>query len=723
MKHFFVSRLSSIVVLALILLGNPSRAQEDLSFFQQLETNYPGLERTKRAIQDHEQKSAEKAFLDYFRGRENLYVKATAKDVENIKQKFPKEVQRTLETAEQVSDRLFIFRYPWDMEKTNIPYQFEGEINWQANPFGDPEWTFMLNRHRYWQALGKAYLLTGKEKYAKTFVKQVTHWIDKNPISEKTKRTSWRRIEAGIRPENWIKSFEYFKNSSVITTAFLKKFLNALAEHAEYLNENFSKFSQTSNWGVLEFQGLYHIALFMPEFKKAHLWKKDAIQNLAVTAQNQVRDDGAQWEQSPMYHNEVFHSFLNVMLLAQRKAVELPKQFTEKTKAMAYANLQWRKPNYHQPLLGDSDDTDLRDILTTAGFVFMDPVIKSGAFTEADYENEFLFDPQSKEAYKNLKKQLPDFRSVFQPDVGDLYSRSSWKQDAFYSRFHLEKLGGGHAHDDLLHFSLFAFGRDYLVDPGRFTYVNNKWRKYFKGSRSHNTLAVDEKPNSIYSTSWGNSFDAKSEGVFSTTTKDFDYAEAINTAYQRLDDPVTVQRRMLYLKPDVWLLVDSFKAKGEHTYSQFFNFSNQKIKIDNHALLTTYPSKNLKITPINPGEMKLENAWMSPEYNLKEKTTKAEISIKKKGFAAFLTLLYFPKNTAVQYKKVPVYNRNDQLLSSKEVEAVKLILNDKEYILVVAHQSVPKRTAFFYIEGQAVLGEVVLIEVKNGDKKVTVIKP
>ncbi len=97
------------------------------------------------------------------------------------------------------------------MEKTNIPYKFPGETDWDAEPFGDEEWTFMLNRHRYWIDLGKAYFLTGKEKYARTFVQQVTHWIDNNPLEDAKKQTSWRRIEAGIRAENWIKTFELLK--------------------------------------------------------------------------------------------------------------------------------------------------------------------------------------------------------------------------------------------------------------------------------------------------------------------------------------------------------------------------------------------------------------------------------------------------------------------------------------------------------------------------------
>ncbi|WP_251741966.1 alginate lyase family protein [Gramella sp. AN32] len=697
--------------------------QEETSILRNIHSNYPGLEKVQRALDEKDQKSAKTAFLNYFQQKENLYIKVSAEDTQKLKKEFLQDAERSLATADEISNRYFLFRYPWDMEKTNIPFQFKKEIDWEANPFGDPEWTFMLNRHRYWQDLGKAYLLTGKEKYAKTFIKQVTHWITNNPISEKTKQSSWRRIEAGIRTENWIKSYEYFKGSKHITPEFLQMFLNSLAQHAEYLNEDFSKFSQTSNWGVLEFQGLFQIALFIPEFKQAETWRKNAIKNLARTAKYQILEDGTQWEQSPMYHNEVFHSFLNVVLLSQRKAIELPKIITKKTRAMAFANIAWQKPNYHQPLLGDSDDTDLRDLLTTAGIVFMNPTIKSRAFPEADYENEFLFDKQIKTASKNLEGQVPDFLSVFHENSGDLYSRSSWEEDAFYSSLHLKRLGGGHAHDDLLHFSLFAFGRDYLIDPGRFTYLDNKWRQYFKDSRSHNTLAVDGKPNSMYATAWSNVFDAKEEGVFTRTEKDFDYAEAINTAYMRLEDPVIIQRRMLYLKPDVWLLVDSFEAGKNHTYSQFFNFPNKKVIVGNNSVTTSYEEKNLVIQSLKPVNISLQDAWFSSEYNLKKESLKAEFSIEKEGFGSFISLLYFPERSIVSFKKIPVYNRQDKLLLDEEAEALKLSFPDKEYTLLVAHDASDELTHFFYVEGEALLGKVVLVEINDNTRKVIVLKP
>ena len=703
------------------IIGISTLAQNN-AIFEKLDFNKPQLEIVKKLHVSGNEQQALKALLELYQKKENLYLKVSETDAKYINSTYPKEVTKTLKTANDVLNQYFLFRDDWDMEKTNIPYQFKNEIDWKAMPNGDEEWCYMLNRHKYWIDLGKAYLLTGNEKYAKGFVKQVTHWIANNPLDDSLKNYSWRRIEAGIRCENWIKSFEYVKKSKSITPAFLSKFLESLYQQGVYINSAFSGFSQTSNWGVLEYQGLFNLSLFLDDFKIAPQWQTDAIDKLTTCINLQILEDGTQWEQSPMYHNEVFHCYMNVNLLSQQKGIKLPEVLVQKTKEMAYANVKWQKPNYHQPLLGDSDDTDLRGLLTLAASIFNDPVLKSRAFNTLDYETLFITGMENNKIYENIPSKFPDFLSAYQQSSGDFYMRSSWEADASYTSFHLKKLGCGHGHDNLLHFTIFANGRDYLIDGGRFSYVDNEWREFFKNNKSHNTLGVDDLTNSIYKDSWLNTFEARSQGVYTKITTDFDYAEAENTAYKRLADPVFIKRRMLYLKPDVWLVFDSFSANGNHAYAQYFNFPNKNIQIENEGLTTTYADSNLRIQPIKASEIKLSDAWWSSEYNLKEETKRAEIFKQSEGFTSFITLLYFPDKTNLKYEKTPVYDRADVLLKDADVEAVNLYIDDKTYTLLVVHNSPAPAAHFFKVNGQIVNGEVVLIEKSENQNSIHIIK-
>ncbi len=692
--------------------------QSSEAIFQHLDLTGEDLQKVNQELTKGNKTKALSQLLKHYRQKENLYIRVSKKEAAELIKNYPDEVREIIKVADEVKEQVFLFRYEWDMEKTNVPFRFENTIDWLKIINSDDEWCWMLNRHRYWQALGQAYLLTGEESYVKTFVEQLTDWVQKNPAGDpKLKWGSWRRIEAGIRCENWIKTFELVKDSPHITESFLALFLNSLREHAEFINNSFNAHSKTSNWGVLEYHGLFNVALFMPEFKDAKKWQHDALQKLTTCIDLQILDDGTQWEQSPMYHNEVFHCFMNLELLAQRKGMELPKLIQEKTKAMAHANIEWQKPNYHQPLFGDSDDSDLRTLLATASVVFENPVLRARAASKMDLENIFVFGQEKAAIYNKQKGKLPDFLSAYHKSSGDLYMRSSWDENAYYASFHMRKLGCGHGHDDLLHLSLFAHGRDYLTDQGRYTYVENEWREFFKSSQNHNTLAVDNEPNTIYATSWSNSFEARSEGVYVHSTPKFDYAESQNTAYKRLSDPVQAKRRMLYLKPNIWILFDHFSANKSHTYTQYFNFPNEKIAVGENEINTTYSNQNLKIQAVKPVKSELSDSWYSPEYNLKTPAKKVSFSRENTGDDSFITLLYFPEETELTYTKEQVGYRSGKPLSEKDAEAITIHLTDYEYTLLVVHNSPAPAANFFTVNEHILRGEVVLIEKNKSSKE------
>jgi len=660
--------------------------------------------------------------LKHYQNKPNLYLQLDPTAIKSLATTHKKSVQKTIENADRILKNTFVFRHHWAMERTHIPHTFKNNIDWTAKPNGDEEWCYMLNRHRYLIDLGQAYALTGDEKYAEGFVSILTDWIKNNPLEARLKSVSWRRIEAGIRAETWIKGFEYVKNSKYMTPQFFERFISSLYQHGAFIQHSFSDFSKTSNWGVIEFHGLFNVSLFLKEFSSSKDWQNTAINNLSTCIDLQILEDGSQWEQSPMYHNEVFHSYLNVNLLAQRFHIVLPENILKKTKDMAYANIAWQKPNYKQPMLGDSDDTDIRDFISLASVIFKDPVLKSRGFENLDYDHTFMLDAQQKKDYQSLREQQPAFSTIYQETSGDFYMRSSWETNANYASFHLKKLGGGHGHDNLLHLNLFGNGRDYLVDPGRYTYVNNSWRDYFKSSANHNTLEVDGLPNSIYQDSWSNSFEAIASNQFTKTTSNFDYAEATNQAYLRLEDPVSIKRRVLFLKPEVWLVVDSFKGATSHTYSQNFIFPNDKIAKDSDGVLTTYATDNLHIRPLKKVAITLNDAWFSSEYNLKTPSKKAVFSQKKTGFSSLITLLHFPKNTTIHTQFIPVYSRRDVLIPSENAEAIALEINDKKYVVVVVHQQTSPANTFYKVDGILVRGEVILIEKHPTNNTITIIK-
>jgi hypothetical protein len=94
-----------------------------------------------------------------------------------------------------------------------------GKIDWCFNPISSPEWLWRLNRHQWWNILGKAFICTGDERYAEAFVAQMLDWVDKNPPPDikNEKSPTWRLMEAGMRMQiSWLPSFALFLNHDVL---------------------------------------------------------------------------------------------------------------------------------------------------------------------------------------------------------------------------------------------------------------------------------------------------------------------------------------------------------------------------------------------------------------------------------------------------------------------------------------------------------------------------
>ncbi len=397
-----------------------------------------------------------------------------------------------------------------------------------------------------------------------------------------------------------------------------------------------------------------------------------------------------------------------------------PQIIYENTRKLALANVKWSKPNFHQPLIGDSDDTDLRGILTTAAFVLNDEELMFRAYPSMDYETSFVASIEEQQKYENMKIVPPTYNSVWLSASGNMIMRSDWGENASYMNVKLKKLADGHEHDDILHFSLFANGKDYLVDGGRFTYVDSPERERLKSSNGHNIPTVDNLPNSVYEESWGNKFNATDDGIFTVISEKFDYAEANNTAYQRLADPVNVKRRILFVKPALWVVFDAFYANGKHIYSNYFNFADESVTLSDNSATTTYEKDNLILEAINPTKSKLENYSWSPEYNLLQKNKRLQNSVETTGFHSFITALYFDPNTKIQ--KVEIKNRNNITLKDKKAEGLQINYNGKEYLLLVVHQLDAPVNPFYRIKNYYLTGEVVLAEKVGVHYEITVVK-
>ena len=255
------------------------------------------------------------------------FVPEPKESAEYCRKNWPEETAHILRVADEVCENYFLFDLNWDMERTYDPVIFEGEIDWSIKPKGDPEFVWQFNRHRFFICLGQAYWLTGDEKYVKGFLRLINDWMSRVPLDETTQGGPWRMLETGLRGETWTKAIRYFRGSELITEDFLDRFAACLRAHAERLVVQGGDARLQSNWCVLENSGLLEIALALPQNEQTEEWIRIALDRLERSSRVQVYADGSQWEQSPMYHNEVYHCLCCCVYLARINGIPLPEVY------------------------------------------------------------------------------------------------------------------------------------------------------------------------------------------------------------------------------------------------------------------------------------------------------------------------------------------------------------------------------------------------------------
>ena len=136
-----------------------------------------------------------------------------------------------------------------------------------------------------------------------------------------------------------------------------------------------------------------------------------------------------------------------------------------------------------------------------------------------------------------------------------------------------------HGHADALSFTLRAFGADVLVDPGTYDYFSYPaWRAYFRSTRAHNTLVVDDFDQSVMLGPflWGPRAHARCIAWEPRPQGGKVIGE--HDGYTRLADPV-LHRRTLELdeRSRTLTIQDDIEASGPHEIAAYFHLAEEAV--------------------------------------------------------------------------------------------------------------------------------------------------
>ncbi len=390
----------------------------------------------------------------------------------------------------------------------STPNGFSASIDYRNFEIaGDAKWIWELNRHHHLVVLGRAYRLTGDPRFASTAVSQLESWLEQCPEGT---GMNWRSpLELAIRLINWVWLLELIRPSGLIRGSTAQRILLAAQGHLRAIARRYSRHSSANNHLIGEAAGVFIGSTYFSELADAGRWAKKSREILIREILTQTNPDGGHRELATGYHVFVLQFFLLCGLCARNTADDFPASYWRRLEKM-FEFVSALAEGGRPPMFGDSDDGYVVDLGGVRGDVRPLLAIGDSLFGREDFRplveggNEPAFWLLGTECRKRQDSVVPDrsagqLRSKAFPDSG-YYLLQCGDRDApdrISATFDCGELGFGsiaaHGHADALSFTLRVGGRDILVDPGTYDYFTfPAWRDYFRSTRAHNTIAVND---------------------------------------------------------------------------------------------------------------------------------------------------------------------------------------------------------------------------------------
>lgn len=601
--------------------------------FDLINLDYPGLEKVKAACDAQQWDEAAQALLDYYRTRTGIVHPDI--DLKNIK--ISKEEQKWADDA---------LEHTFFVHKGYQPsYNYGKDINWQYWPVQDNELRWQLHRHKWFTPMGKAYRLTGDEKYAREWAHQYVDWIKKNPLSRVEKeeyelvsagevkgnaenvRFAWRPLEVSNRLQDQTGQFLLFVSASAFTPQFLTEFLVNYHRHALHILGNYS---DQGNHLLFEAQRMVYAGAFFPEFKEAAAWRESGISILNREIMKQVYPDGGHYELDPHYHLAAINIFCKALRMADANGFrrEFPTEYVATVKNMIefYSNICF--PDYSNPCFSDAKMGDRPDEIRNYREWLK-------IFPDCDWIRYYATEGRQGAPLPNLSHGALS--------SGFFTFRNGWKQDATVMVVKAGPKGEWHCQPDNGTFELWVNGRNLFPDSGSYVYAGDaevmKLRNWFRRTDVHNTLTLDGK--NLETT----------ESVTKLWQPDGDEQVLVteNPHYKGLKH----RRSVFFVDRTYFVIVDEAVGDATGTVNLNYNLCEGTVNVDKkqHILTSAFEGESnvkLQCFPEKKATLREKEGWRSIAYRQRQPRTAVSFDVEKTSPQAvrYITVVYPVKDAA-----------------------------------------------------------------------------
>lgn len=368
------------------------------------------------------------------------------------------------------------------------------KFTWEPGRFG---WAFTL---------GRAYLVSGDERYPASFWSCAEEFLQANPPQIGPHWVSAQ--EVALRLIAFVFAAQVFAESPQTTLPRIGILAQAVADCASRIPSTliYAR-SQNNNHLLTEAAGLYTAGLALPDLPQAPGWRRLGWRWFSSGLSEQISEDGAYIQQSMNYHRLMLQIALWMASIALPSGDAYPAEVCQRLAAAT----RWlsamvepqggRAPNlgpndgaYIFPLAASAFD-DYRPVLQAAARAFLPGselspgrIFPDGIWDEMGLWLNVRPGSCSKGAVLDAAQPGPKTGAPLVPPaphvLGD--KNNSW---AYVRAVHFD---GRPGHADQLHVDLWWHGINLAQDPGSYLYNGAPpWDNALAGTLVHNTVSVD----------------------------------------------------------------------------------------------------------------------------------------------------------------------------------------------------------------------------------------
>ncbi|MGQ9454685.1 MAG: heparinase II/III family protein [Armatimonadota bacterium] len=535
--------------------------------FAMFDLNYPGMEAVKAAVDRGDWESAAKALVAHFESRKEFR--------EIVNQPKPKSVaERDLALAQLAAEMKIM-----DAEGNMLSLG----PNWNHLKWWPTRGGVGLTREGIRKYLALGYQVTGDSKYArawnemlKAVLKSLPSPIKAGVIPPDAKDippinaggiaggSMWSGLAIGARLAHEFYYYAAFVNAPEFTWDVRAAFIFNLGDMADVL----ARQKGGGNWATQMYNHLFYFGMQFPEFARSREYAQLAFNGLLDNMRETLLPDGPIGE-SAGYQMLVHQQYMEILDRADRLGMTIPDDIKARIERALEFHAYTITPDWHRPAFGDAlADKPLE-------------LLKRGA-------QRFGREDMLWVATQGARGRKPAVTSVEFPYSKYYVMRSAWSPEALYMCIKNGRYTS-HGHFDSLGFELHAYGNPLIVDPGIYIYGTPDAQRLIS-TRSHSTVSVDGA--NLHNGGGPNQFFAG---------ECMDYFRGVGPEYQGLSPDIRTVRRVVFIKPDYWIVSDVVEGTGRHRIDSRFHFSDLNAVVDpasGIARTTKKTGGNLAILPV-----------------------------------------------------------------------------------------------------------------------------